>query len=277
MGIKTVLSIMDAEDFEFDLKQAVDFCTTCDAHLTVVLMVIDPDVYTGTNPAYSIAYIRQREEKAATLSRNARVIGEFLASTGLSYDVQDVFTEIACVVDDIADRALYSDLVLVGRQAASKEAFRRFILSGALFHSPTPVYFDRSGRAFERTGGTVLVAWDSGNAAAHAVHAAMDLLVSASLVRVVLIDPLAVKGVNGEEPGADVATYLARHGVKVEVDCVASGGRSTDEVLLERARDAEAKLMVMGAYRHSRLKERLFGGVTRSMLETDDVALFLSH
>ncbi|MGO7954792.1 universal stress protein, partial [Rhizobium ruizarguesonis] len=64
----------------------------------------------------------------------------------------------------------------------------------------------------------------------------------------------------------DVANFLARHGVKVDVDCIESGGRRVDEVLRQHAVDVAADMIVMGAYNHSRLQQSLFGGVTQSML-----------
>lgn len=277
MSIKTVLSVLDAKSFKQDLKHAVEFCQQRDAHLTALLISLDPDFYISEYQVYSEVYVQEQQRIAQELSRNAATLRESLAATGLSYDVQDIFTEIAWATDDIAERALYSDLVLIGGQAASNHELRRLTVGGALFHSPTPILFNRTEKPIVDAIGTVLVAWDSSDAAARSIHQAMGFLKAASSVHITLVDPLAVSSVNGEEPGADVARFLARHGVKVEVDRVASGGRKVDEVLLQHAGDVGAKLIVMGAYRHSRLQERVFGGVTRSMLETADVALFLSH
>nr|WP_244422754.1 universal stress protein [Sinorhizobium meliloti] len=83
-------------------------------------------------------------------------------------------------------------------------------------------------------------------------------------VHLVLVDP---KTKNGEEPGADVATYLARHRVKVTVDRLPSAGGPVEEVLAQHARDTSAGLIVIGAYGNSRIRERVFGGVTKSMID----------
>ncbi len=92
-----------------------------------------------------------------------------------------------------------------------------------------------------------------------------------------MVDPRASYGRNGEEPGADVAGYLVRHDVSVAVERLPSEGRSVDEVLNRYAQDASAELIVMGAYGHSRMRERVFGGVTQSMLETATVPLLMVH
>jgi hypothetical protein len=75
----------------------------------------------------------------------------------------------------------------------------------------------------------------------------------------------------------DIAAYLARHGINVEVDRVPSGGRRVDEALRQHALDVAADLIVMGAYNHPRLQQRLFGGVTQSMLKDSTVPMFLSR
>lgn len=75
-----------------------------------------------------------------------------------------------------------------------------------------------------------------------------------------LVDP---KTKNGEEPGADVATYLARNRVNVTVDRLSRAGRTIEEVLAHTSAD----LIVIGAYGHPRIRERIFGGVTKTMID----------
>ncbi|WP_353833965.1 universal stress protein [Mesorhizobium sp.] len=81
----------------------------------------------------------------------------------------------------------------------------------------------------------------------------------------------------GAEPGADVAAYLARHGVNVTVDRLPSLDHSVVDVLRRHALDIAADLMVMGAYGHSRLRERIFGGVTVSMLEDPSMPILMAR
>ncbi|MBX5224753.1 universal stress protein, partial [Rhizobium sp. NLR8a] len=78
-------------------------------------------------------------------------------------------------------------------------------------------------------------------------------------------------------PGADIAAYLARHGVKVQVDRIASGGQPADQVLRQHAVDVSADLIVMGAYNHPRWQQTIFGGVTRGMIEESRMPIFMAH
>jgi nucleotide-binding universal stress UspA family protein len=109
------------------------------------------------------------------------------------------------------------------------------------------------------------------------VHAALDMLKEADQVNVVLVDPVASEFEQGEEPGADIAAYLARHNVRVTVEVLASASRSFADVLLQHGADIDADLIIAGAYGHSRLREFLFGGATRDLLANDRFAVLMSH
>ena len=124
--------------------------------------------------------------------------------------------------------------------------------------------------------GTALVGWDGGMQAIRAITAALPLLRRAASVRLALINPDQLSELHGEEPGADMALYLARHGVPVEV--VRERTRATvGDALTALARDSGAGLMVAGAYGHSRYREWMLGGVTRELLERAKVPLLIAH
>ncbi len=81
----------------------------------------------------------------------------------------------------------------------------------------------------------------------------------------------------GDVPGADIAAYLARHGVKVEVSTEEGEGIEVGELMLSRVADLNVDLVVMGAYSHSRLRELILGGATRTILESMTVPVLMSH
>jgi nucleotide-binding universal stress UspA family protein len=78
-------------------------------------------------------------------------------------------------------------------------------------------------------------------------------------------------------PGADIAVHLARHGVKAQIERTVSAGLPVGEVLLSRIADLGADLLVMGAYGHSRVRELLLGGATRSVLRSMTLPVLMSH
>ncbi|TLX06940.1 universal stress protein [Rhizobium sp. MHM7A] len=277
MTIRTVLSILSVHQFEEDLKTAIDFCGAHGAHLNALVISLGAAPTVGNYNTISSVWLDERQREIEVLSRRTDEIKTTLDRSEISYEVQDVYTEFAWADEDIAERALYADVVLVGRQAARDEDLRKRIIDGALFQTPTPILINRGTRAMTASVRSVLLAWDSSDEASRAARQSLDLLKQADTVYVTMVDPVARIRANGEEPGADIAAYLARHGVKVQVDRIASGGHSADQVLRQHAIDVSADLIVMGAYNHPRWQQTIFGGVTRSMIEESRMPIFMAH
>jgi len=85
------------------------------------------------------------------------------------------------------------------------------------------------------------------------------------------------RGKQDDIEGVDMGRHLARHGLKVEVTHVMRGELDVEDALLSHAADTDADFMVMGGYGHSRLREFVLGGVTRSILRTMTVPTLMSH
>jgi nucleotide-binding universal stress UspA family protein len=130
---------------------------------------------------------------------------------------------------------------------------------------------------FATLGQRVLVGWDASREATRAVGDAMPLLAAAEQVTVLAIDPQAGPGGHGELPGADISLHLARHGVKAVIERTVSADVPIGDVLLSRAADLGADLLVMGAYGHSRARELLLGGATRTVLGSMTLPVLMSH
>jgi nucleotide-binding universal stress UspA family protein len=125
-------------------------------------------------------------------------------------------------------------------------------------------------------GNTIVVGWNASMEASRAIAGTLSLLKGAGSVLLALVNPEEMRERHGEQPGADLATYLARHGVRVEVVRERSEAGAA-AALLGLAQDAGADLVVAGAYGHSRYREWIAGGVTRSLLERMTVALLMAH
>ncbi len=120
------------------------------------------------------------------------------------------------------------------------------------------------------------MAWDGRAEAARAVVAALPLLKTAARVTVVLFDPQRGPDGHGEEPGADIALFLARHGVPVEVRCEPYS-IDKGKALLALAEAIDADLLVMGCYGSSPLREMLLGGTTRTVLANMALPVLMAH
>ena len=277
MSICTVLSILNSKSHEEDLKAAVEFCRGAGAHLSTVVICMGSAPMNGVYGAASIAWLDAQQREIDDLSERTAQVREVLSRSELSYDVQEIYTDFAWAQEDIAERALYADVVLIGRQAAGDEDLRKRIIGGALFRTPTPVIINRGTKPLQSNVKSVLLAWDSSDEASRAARQALDFLKAAECVYVTMVDPLSNERVNGEDPGADVGAFLARHGVKVQVDRLTSGGSRSDDVIRQHAIDVGADLIVMGAYNHPRWQQTLFGGMTRNMIEDGKTPIFLSR
>jgi nucleotide-binding universal stress UspA family protein len=122
-----------------------------------------------------------------------------------------------------------------------------------------------------------MIAWDSGREAARAVNDALPVLEQATAVTVLSVNPRPGIDLHGEEPGADIALHLSRHGVKVEVQQTQVEEINVGDTVLSRLADLGCDLLVMGAYGHSRLREVVLGGVTRTLFESMTVPVLMSH
>ena len=124
-----------------------------------------------------------------------------------------------------------------------------------------------------------LIAWDGGLSATRAVTLALPLLQKAESVDVLVMQTdhsNQADATHGEQPGADLALFLARHGVKVNVITRQISG-DAGEALLSIAADLDSHLIVMGGYGHTRFSELVIGGVTRTLLQSMTVPVLMAH
>jgi len=120
-----------------------------------------------------------------------------------------------------------------------------------------------------------MVCWDGSRAATRAIADAMPLLERAGTIEVVIVTN--DRGKRDGIEGADMGLHLARHGLKVDVTRITRGDLDVVDALLSHAADSGADFMVMGGYGHSRLREFVLGGVTRSILHSMTVPTLMSH
>ncbi|WP_300576192.1 universal stress protein [Phenylobacterium sp.] len=151
------------------------------------------------------------------------------------------------------------------------------VAEALIFSSGRPIVIFRpdEGRPAPSAIETVVVAWDGGGAAAGAVAAALPALKEARTVIVLTI--------LNEKPSAtpvvadDLLRHLARHGIEAEAQAFDSAGAKIGSVLEHVVERTGADLLVMGAFGHSRAREFVLGGATRSMIEAPPTAVLLAH
>jgi len=175
-------------------------------------------------------------------------------------------------------QARYCDLVVLG-QTDRDDAAARALLDlpeYVVLNSERPVLIIPHAGRFESTGDKVLIAWDGSREATRAVTNAIPMLRRASNVVLALFNPEIGVDAYGEQPGTDIALFLARHDIKVEI-MQQSAAIDAGNALLSLAKNLGSDLIVMGGYGHSRFREILLGGVTRTVLEAMSVPVLMSH
>jgi nucleotide-binding universal stress UspA family protein len=180
----------------------------------------------------------------------------------------------------VALHARYADLTVLG-QANHYEHRDEFdhdaVVAATVMGSGRPILVVPFAGDFPALGQRVLVAWNASREAARAVNDALPLLREAAAVTVLAVNPRRGIGGHGDVPAADIALHLARHGVRAEAAHTVADDIPDGEALLSYAADIGADLIVAGAYGHSRARELVFGGVTRTLLIEMTAPVFLSH
>lgn len=244
------------------------------AHLTALAptgrIQIPVDVASSVfEPGYAVAsghYLRQRAEQACEeFATAARAAG--LSSFETRIDEADH-------ADSVIAHARSADLTIVGQTdpEAPLGVVNRDLPERTVLASGRPVLVVPYAGQFETLGSSVLAAWNDSREAARALADALPLM-----QRALKIVVLTQRGAKAPEPDlALLDAWLARHAVHAtaahEVSSLDFG-----DLLLSRAADLGSDLIVMGAYGHSRLTERVLGGATRSLLQQMTVPVLMAH
>jgi nucleotide-binding universal stress UspA family protein len=255
---------------------AVSLASTLQAHLTGIAFVYDPIVPvsgTGYIPP-EIIETQQADSDAAAKA----AIDRFAAATSrekLSAEPLTLSASFAGAGDQFARITRRFDIAVVGQAEPERSAVEDMIAETTLFESGRPMlmvpYIQKAALKLDN----VMVCWDGSRQAARAIADAMPLLTRAGRVEIVIV--ANERGKQDEIPGADMGEHLARHGLKVEVHRISGGSIDVADALLSRAADSGADFMVMGGYGHSRLREFVLGGVTRSILRTMTIPTLMAH
>jgi nucleotide-binding universal stress UspA family protein len=226
--------------------------------LDIPAMVAAEVKKSATNTQQLMAAFQDAAEKNGVFQER---IGEHC----LTSEVPDVFVEYARL----------RDLTIV--PVPEGDYIDQWYAESIIFGSgrPTIVLPHTRKRSAPFALNTVIVAWDFSRLAARAIGDAMPILKSAR--RVCILTVANEKAISTRRSGVELAKHLARHGIEVVLDEVDAEGRRIGEVFEAHVTYRKADLLVMGAYGHSRIREFVLGGATKSMLARPPVPLFLSH
>jgi nucleotide-binding universal stress UspA family protein len=284
MGLKDILVHVDGmRGHEARLRIAAELAHRSGAHVCG-LFVIEPVNFAGffspggadLAQAEILHAIQEQHESAR------RDLAERLGTTFRTrLDDAGVLGEWRIAHGDPGERVSlhgrYADIVIVGQSDPDAVSLGSAVPEAVLLGSGRPVLVVPYIGAERAVGERVLVAWNASHEAARAANDAIPLVAPGGRVTVLAINPARGIAGEGDLPAVDMAHHLARHGITAEAAHTVADDVAVGDVILSRAADMGADLIVMGGYGHSRAREFVLGGATRALLGHMTVPVLFSH
>jgi nucleotide-binding universal stress UspA family protein len=217
----------------------------------------------------------QREENAKAGKAAITRFEAAVKATGISAETRLLDASIAGASDLFGRIARRFDLAVVGQAHGEQGASEELLIEGALFGSGRPMIIVPRSQTAPFKLDHVMACWDGSRPAARAIGDALPLLARAKSIEIVVVTGERDK--SGEITGANMKRHLERHGIQTEITRVAAGSAGVQDAILAHATNNGADFLVMGAYGHSRLREFILGGVTRSILKSMPAPVLMSH
>jgi nucleotide-binding universal stress UspA family protein len=264
------------------IKTLMAFKDTGRTHATVMAVAGVPYYeFISAEPMSAVLSVSAAQDARKIYEAEAKAAVEKLTAR-LKAQMSDVIVEpmiegLSLLYDRVAVRGRYADLSVVGPVTDFQEPWCwTQIVEALLFQTGRPLLVVPSAGATALWKKAVL-AWNGRPEAVRAWHEAKTWLEPGAQVDILIIDPDKNRAHHGAEPGADMASALVRQGFVVTVHRQESVGQPVAGMLQAFTSTTQADVLIMGAYGHTRLREFLFGGATRDVLEKTKVPVFLSH
>jgi nucleotide-binding universal stress UspA family protein len=271
-----VVNLTGGAPQEFAADYAISLAKLFDAHIAGIGFIYEPVIpgsVLGGIPTDLIEAQREENTKAATAATNR--FEAAAGHAGLSAEVRILDASVAGAADLFGRIARRFDVAVVGQARPKEGASEELLIEGALFESGRPVvvvpYVQTRAVTLER----VLVCWDGSRPATRAIADALPFLRRAKAIDIVAVS--GERGKGSELVGTNMARHLARHGLEVALKRVSAGDVDVPSAIRAHAAATGADFMVMGGYGHSRLREFILGGVTRTILTSSTIPVLMSH
>ncbi len=279
MAYRTILVHCDADrTTQSRVATTAGLAQRFNAHLAGlhVRARFEAPVFTDAGAAMDLLYRAYEERSKADEAAAAAAFNQGIAHKGVSSEWR---TADGAIDQELVVQARYADLVVIGQHdaAASVTTTPASLPETVAMATGRPVLVVPHIGVTKPPGGTVLLCWNASREAARAAADALPFLIAAEKVIVLVIDPESSPTGHGPEPGADVAGWLARHGVKVTVQRDSAADSDVGNVILSRAADFGVDLIAMGIYGHSRLREMVLGGASRTVLASMTAPVLIAH
>jgi nucleotide-binding universal stress UspA family protein len=216
-----------------------------------------------------------REAEELSRKRGSHLLGELgkqAGAAGVQLTTETVATGLPLLADEAATRARYFDISLLGWEAGNPTS--RMTTETVLFGSGRPAVLLPELSAVAPLD-RLAIAWDGSRVAARAVADALPFFERATAITVLTV--LDEKPLTDRDAGERLVAALRRRGLEAEVAPVKAEDCAIAETLQQSAIERGCKLLVMGAYGHSRVRDFVLGGATAGVLDDLLMPVLLSH
>jgi nucleotide-binding universal stress UspA family protein len=271
-----VVNLTGGHPQDFAADYAISVAAAFGAHIVGVGFVYEPIIpgsVLGGVPTDLIEV--QREENAKAAKTAVSRFEDAAREATLSAETRIIDASMAGAADLFGRIARRFDIAVVGQAQREQGASEELLIEGALFGSGRPVIVVPTSQSGGLKLDRVLICWDGSRPAARAIADAIPFLTRAKSIEIVVVTGERDK--SGELTGVNMSRHLARHGVNVEIKKIAAGSSGVQSAILAHTTGSGADFLVMGGYGHSRLREFILGGVTRSILGAMPVPVLMSH
>jgi nucleotide-binding universal stress UspA family protein len=284
MSFKTIMVLLnDSGQTQKLLDASSAIARQHDSHLIGLYVLPAAKIYSDVGmlaaPIYFEGYRDLFKAKLDTVRRDFEVKSK-QDSLKIEWRVVDsIYPDIA---ESAISNARCADLIITSQIDAGPEGnIEQDLTERLIMESGRPVLIIPRAGHFSPAGEGIVekavIGINGTRESARAMFEALPLLKRVKETRLVWVDPYKQSDEAGEVPGAEEAVVLSRHGLKAVAEPMMTDGRNAGEGLLMRASDLGADLLVMGAYAHSRMREFVFGGATRHVLEHMTIPILMSH
>jgi nucleotide-binding universal stress UspA family protein len=280
MSYRTVLVCLNEVDRAAVLLQlSGDLAKAQDAHLIGLFVIPGLRIYPANGMAMTPELFEVHREMFTDRAEAAKALFEArVRDVDLPAEWRLVESGSPLVADTVIQHARQADLVVASQSSHESGSGVESDFAGRIaMESGRPVLLVPHYGRFEHCGRRALIGWNGTREAARAAFDAVGILKHAHSVHVSWIDSQESQEDASPNPAAELAKTLARHGIKMTAERLARSEIGAGEALLSHASDLGADLIVMGAYGHSRLREFILGGATRTILQSMTVPVLMSH
>ncbi len=280
MTIKTIaVSLVDIERQDEVMNAAFSLAATHDAHLLGIYVVPSPNVIAVPASFGAMSADINNSEHFENKLKDVKTRFEDAARRhDVRAEWRRVDGETGLLASAMLKHAPHADLIVAGQvNSSTSNHIEPDYIERLVLESGRPVMIIPNMGKFKTVATNVIVGWNATREAMRAAFDAVPVIKDAKRVELLWANARDEPEVAGDLPGAELAAVLARHDIKVFTRSISASDLAPADALLNEAADNGADLIVIGAYGHSRLREFVFGGVTRSLLQNMTAPVLMSH